>query len=99
MNATLSFKEEVLLAISRLPNKASARQVRERVEVMAALRESEAASAQSGNVVPPVVCGTPASVSSPRSMATLLTPVGTPAGPESCAPGEPEYGAEVLSGE
>ena len=45
MNATLSFKEEVLLAISRLPNKASARQVRERVEVLAALRESEAASA------------------------------------------------------
>ena len=37
MNATLSFKEEVLLAISRLPNKASARQVRERVEVLAAL--------------------------------------------------------------
>jgi hypothetical protein len=50
MNATLSFKEEVLLAISRLPNKASARQVRERVEVMAALRESEAASAQ-GKVI------------------------------------------------
>ena len=50
MNATLSFKEEVLLAISRLPNKASARQVRERVEVLAALRESETASAQ-GKVV------------------------------------------------
>ncbi len=50
MNATLSFKEEVLLAISRLPNKASARQVRERVEVLAALRESEAASEQ-GKVV------------------------------------------------
>jgi hypothetical protein len=40
MNATLSFKEEALLAISRLPNKASARQVRERVDILAALRES-----------------------------------------------------------
>ena len=46
MNATLSFKEAALLAISRLPNKASARQVRERVDVLAALRESEAASVQ-----------------------------------------------------
>ena len=46
MNATLSFKEEALLAISRLPNKASARQVRERVDVLASLRESETASAQ-----------------------------------------------------
>ncbi|MBI3876831.1 MAG: hypothetical protein HY300_12920 [Verrucomicrobia bacterium] len=51
MNATLSFKEEALLAISRLPNKASARQVRERVDVLAALRESDAASAR-GKVVP-----------------------------------------------
>ena len=50
MNATLSFKEEALLAISRLPNKASARQVRERVDVLAALRESETAAAQ-GKVV------------------------------------------------
>lgn len=50
MNATLSFKEEVLLAISRLPNKASARQVRERVEILAALRESEAAAAE-GKIV------------------------------------------------
>ena len=50
MNATLSFKEEALLAISRLPNKASARQVRERVDVLAALRESETASAQ-GKVI------------------------------------------------
>ena len=50
MNATLSFKEEVLLAISRLPNKASARQVRERVDILAALRESDAASAR-GKVV------------------------------------------------
>ena len=46
MNATLSFKEEVLLAVSRLPNGVSTRQVRERVEILAALRESEAASAQ-----------------------------------------------------
>ena len=45
MNATLSFKEEALLAISRLPNRASARQVRERVDVLAALRESDTASA------------------------------------------------------
>ena len=45
MNATLSFKEEVLLAISRLPNKASARQVRERVDILASLRESDSASA------------------------------------------------------
>jgi hypothetical protein len=50
MNATLSFKEEVILAISRLPNKASARQVRERVDVLAALRESDLASAQ-GKVI------------------------------------------------
>lgn len=50
MNATLSFKEEVLLAISRLPNKASARQVRERVDILAALRESDVASAR-GKVV------------------------------------------------
>jgi predicted transcriptional regulator len=50
MNATLSFKEEALLAISRLPNKASARQVRERVEVLAALREAEQASKR-GEVV------------------------------------------------
>ena len=50
MNATLSFKEEAILAISRLPNKASARQVRERVDVLAALRESDAASAR-GEVV------------------------------------------------
>jgi hypothetical protein len=50
MNATLSFKEEALLAISRLPNKASARQVRERVDVLAALRESDAASGR-GKVI------------------------------------------------
>lgn len=50
MNATLSFKEEAILAISRLPNKASARQVRERVDVLAALRESDGASAR-GEVV------------------------------------------------
>ena len=50
MNATLSFKEEALLAISRLPNRATARQVRERVDVLAALRESDAATAQ-GKVI------------------------------------------------
>ena len=50
MNATLSFKEEALLAISRLSNRATARQVRERVDVLAALRESDAASAQ-GKVI------------------------------------------------
>ena len=50
MNATLSFKEEALLAISRLPNRATARQVRERVDVLAALRESDTASAQ-GKVI------------------------------------------------
>ncbi len=50
MNATLSFKEEALLAISRLPNTASARQVRERVDVLTALRESDAASAK-GKIV------------------------------------------------
>jgi len=50
MNATLSFKEQVLLAISRLPNKASAWQVRERVETLAALREAEGASKR-GEVV------------------------------------------------
>ena len=51
MNATLSFKEEALLAISRLPNKASARQVCERVDILAALREANAASAR-GKVLP-----------------------------------------------
>jgi predicted transcriptional regulator len=50
MNATMTFKEEALLAISRLPNKATARQVRERVDVLAALRESDAASAQGRTV-------------------------------------------------
>ena len=45
MNATLSFREEALLAISRLPKKATARQVRERVDILAALRESDEASA------------------------------------------------------
>lgn len=51
MNATLSFREEALLAISRLPSKATARQVRERVDILAALRESDEASAR-GKVVP-----------------------------------------------
>jgi predicted transcriptional regulator len=50
MSATLTFREETLLAISRLPNRATVRQVRERVQVLAALREAEAASAR-GQVV------------------------------------------------
>ena len=50
MNATLSFKANSSKAAGNLQRKASARQVRERVEVMAALRESEAASAQ-GKVI------------------------------------------------
>lgn len=41
----MTFKEEALLAISRLPARASARRVRETVDVLAALRESEQASA------------------------------------------------------
>lgn len=45
MNATMTFKEEALLAISRLPARASTRQVRETVDILAALRESERASA------------------------------------------------------
>ena len=51
MNGTLTFKEEVLLAISRLPSKATARKVQETVETLAALRESEIASAE-GRVAP-----------------------------------------------
>jgi len=41
----MTFKEEALLAISRLPARASTRQVRETVDILAALRESERASA------------------------------------------------------
>ena len=41
----MTFKEEALLAISRLPARASTRRVRETVDVLAALRESEQASA------------------------------------------------------
>lgn len=51
MNATMTFKEEAILAISRLPNKATARQVRQRVDILAALRESDNASAR-GDVLP-----------------------------------------------
>lgn len=50
MNATLTFKEEAMLAISRLPSKVSARKVQETIETLAALRESELASA-AGHVV------------------------------------------------
>jgi len=42
----MTFKEEALLAISRLPARASTRRVRETVDVLAALRESEKASAE-----------------------------------------------------
>jgi hypothetical protein len=45
MSATMTFKEETLLAISRLPARASTRRVREAVDILAALRESEQASA------------------------------------------------------
>jgi hypothetical protein len=45
MNATMTFKEEALLAISRLPARATTQRVRETVDVLAALRESERASA------------------------------------------------------
>ncbi len=45
MNATMTFKEEALLAISRLPARATTRRVRETVDILAALRESEQASA------------------------------------------------------
>ncbi|HEX4350609.1 MAG TPA: hypothetical protein VH251_09480 [Verrucomicrobiae bacterium] len=50
MNATMTFKEEALLAISRLPAGASTRRVRETVDILAALRESEQASA-SGKII------------------------------------------------
>jgi hypothetical protein len=50
VNATMTFKEEALLAISRLPARTSARRVRETVDILAALRESEQASA-AGRVV------------------------------------------------
>lgn len=50
MTATLSFKEEALLAISRLPNEADSATVREEIEILAALRQAEADSA-AGRVV------------------------------------------------
>ena len=51
MSATLTFKEEALLAISRLPAKASTKKVRETIDILAALRESERASAE-GRLIP-----------------------------------------------
>jgi hypothetical protein len=51
MNATLSFREEALLAISRLPSKATARRGCPRARAPAALRESDEVSAR-GKVVP-----------------------------------------------
>ena len=45
MNASMTFKEEAMLAISRLPARANTRRVRETVDILAALRESEQASA------------------------------------------------------
>jgi len=50
MNATLTFKEEAMLAISRLPSKATARKVRETIDTLAALRDSEKAS-EKGRVI------------------------------------------------
>ncbi len=46
MNATMTFKEAALLAISRLPARATTQRVRETVDILAALRESERASAE-----------------------------------------------------
>lgn len=46
MNQTLTFKEQALLAISRLPNKATSRQIKEQIEILAALRDAEQASVQ-----------------------------------------------------
>ena len=51
MNAALTFKEEALVAISRLPARASTRTVRETVEILAALRAAKEDSA-AGRVVP-----------------------------------------------
>lgn len=51
MNATLTFKEEAMLAISRLPARATAKKVQETVETLAALQLSEKASAE-GRVLP-----------------------------------------------
>ena len=45
MNATMTFKEEAMLAISRLPARATTQRVRETVDILAALRASEQASA------------------------------------------------------
>ena len=51
MSATLTFKEEALLAISRLPSKASTKKVRETIDILAALRAAKEDSA-AGRVVP-----------------------------------------------
>ena len=51
MTATLSFKEEALIAISRLPNEADSAVVREEIEILTALRQAERDSA-AGRVVP-----------------------------------------------
>ena len=51
MSATLTFKEEALLAISRLPAKASTKKVRETIDILAALRAAKDDSA-AGRVVP-----------------------------------------------
>ena len=51
MSATLTFKEEALLAISRLPAKASTKKVRETIDIIAALRAAKDDSA-AGCVVP-----------------------------------------------
>ncbi len=51
MSATLTFKEEALLAISRLPAKASTKKVRETIDILAALRAAKEDSA-AGRVVP-----------------------------------------------
>lgn len=50
MSATLTFKEEAMLAISRLPAKASARKIQDTIDTLAALRASERASAE-GRVI------------------------------------------------
>src|SRR6266850_6167868 len=60
---------------------------------------TSASEVLSDSVVPLVDWGTLASASTPRSMATQLTPVVTPVRPESCAPASPPNCAELLAGE
>ena len=50
MSATLTFKEEALLAISRLPSKASTKKVRETIDILAALRAAKEDSAAGRDV-------------------------------------------------